>query len=135
MSSESKVKEVNIDLDIAQNAHIHHIKVISDKLGIHVGDLHGYEHEEYTHLAVAAAISSGRADCGLGIAAAAQALDLDFIPLFLENYELVIPTQFFNSPLLTPFFEVLDDPEVRQAIATLPGYDTSQMGTIVADVS
>ncbi len=103
--------------------------------GVAAQAIRGYNQEEYTHLAVAAAISSGRADCGLGIAAAAQALDLDFIPLFLENYELVIPTQFFNSPLLTPFFEVLDDPEVRQAIAALPGYDISRMGTIVADVS
>ena len=51
----------------------------------------GYSQEEYTHLGVAAAIASGRADCGLGIAAAAQALDLDFIPLFQERYDLVIP--------------------------------------------
>ena len=42
MSAESKVKEVNIDLDIAQNAHIHHIKVIADKLGIHADDLEYY---------------------------------------------------------------------------------------------
>ena len=42
-------------------------------------------------MGVAAAVASGRADCGLGIAAAAQALELDFIPLFQERYDLVIP--------------------------------------------
>ena len=42
MSEESKAKEVNIDLDIAQNAHIHHIKVIADKLGIHADELEYY---------------------------------------------------------------------------------------------
>ena len=72
--------------------------------GVAAQAIRGYNQEEYTHLAVAAAISSGRADCGLGIAAAAQALDLDFIPLFLEDYELVIPTQVFQQPASRPVF-------------------------------
>ena len=104
-------------------------------LGIAQQTIQGYNQEEYTHLAVAAAISSGRADCGLGIAAAAQALGLDFIPLFEEPYQLVIPSEYYDSPLLRPFFEVLADPEFRQAVAALPGYDVSQMGTLVAEVS
>ncbi len=47
------------------------------KLEIATDSIKGYRQEEFTHLAVAAAIASGRADCGMGIAAAAQALDLD----------------------------------------------------------
>jgi len=105
------------------------------RLGIAQQTIQGYNQEEYTHLAVAAAISSGRADCGLGIAAAAQALGLDFVPLFEEPYQLVIPSVYYDSPLLRPFFEVLADPEFRQAVAALPGYDVSQMGTLVAEVS
>lgn len=106
-----------------------------DLLGIASEAIKGYNHEEYTHLAVAAAISSGRACCGLGIEAAAQALELDFVPLFEEYYELVIPEKFFADPLLVPIFEVLDDPAFRQAVAELPGYDVSRMGRLIAEVN
>ena len=94
----------------------------------------GYSQEEYTHLGIAAAIASGRADCGLGIAAAAQALDLEFIPLFQERYDLVIPKQFAEDDLLAPLFGLFTDRRFRQAIAELPGYDVSVMGmTILED--
>lgn len=106
-----------------------------DLLGIAPEAIRGYNHEEYTHLTVAAAVSSGRADCGLGIAAAAQALELDFVALFEECYELVIPEEFFADSLLAPIFEVLDDPAFRQAVAQLPGYDVSRMGRLVAEVN
>jgi putative molybdopterin biosynthesis protein len=93
----------------------------------------GYNHEEYTHLAVAAAVASGRADCGLAIAAAAQALALDFIPLFQERYDLVIPKQFVMSDLMAPLFEVLEDRRFRGAVSQLAGYDVSVMGTVVVE--
>jgi putative molybdopterin biosynthesis protein len=93
----------------------------------------GYSQEEYTHLGVAAAIASGRADCGLGIAAAAQALDLDFIPLFQERYDLVIPRQFSESDLLAPLFRLLADGRFRKAVSQLTGYDVSVMGTIILE--
>jgi len=93
----------------------------------------GYNQEEYTHLGVAAAIASGRADCGLGIAAAAQALDLDFIPLFQERYDLVIPKQYAEADLLTPLFGLLADPVFRKAVSQLTGYDVSVMGTIILE--
>jgi putative molybdopterin biosynthesis protein len=93
----------------------------------------GYNQEEYTHLGVAAAVASGRADCGLGIAAAAQALDLDFVPLFQERYDLVIPKQFAESDLLSPLFGLLTDRRFRDAVSQLPGYDVSVMGTIILE--
>jgi putative molybdopterin biosynthesis protein len=93
----------------------------------------GYSQEEYTHLGVAAAIASGRADCGLGIAAAAQALDLEFIPLFQERYDLVIPKQFAEDELLAPLFDLLAEQRFRDAVSQLPGYDVSVMGTIVLE--
>jgi putative molybdopterin biosynthesis protein len=93
----------------------------------------GYSQEEYTHLGVAAAIASGRADCGLGIAAAAQALDLDFIPLFQERYDLVFPKQFAESDLLTPLFGLLADIRFRKAVSQLKGYDVSMMGTTILE--
>ena len=93
----------------------------------------GYSQEEYTHLGVAAAVASGRADCGLGIAAAAQALDLDFIPLFQERYDLVIPKEHAESGLLAPLFGLLADPAFRKAVSQLTGYNVSVMGTIILE--
>lgn len=93
----------------------------------------GYLQEEYTHLAVAASVASGRADCGLGIAAAAHALDLDFIPLFQERYDLVIPKQFADDDLLAPLFGLVADSPFREAVSRLTGYDVSVMGTIILE--
>ncbi|HEY9089660.1 MAG TPA: substrate-binding domain-containing protein, partial [Anaerolineaceae bacterium] len=91
------------------------------------------DQEEYTHLGVAAAVASGRASVGLGIAAAAQALGLDFVPLFSERYDLVIPCEHVRGSLLAPLFDLMHDPAFRLAVAALPGYDISVMGKIVLD--
>jgi putative molybdopterin biosynthesis protein len=88
----------------------------------------GYQQEEYTHLAVAASIASGRADCGLGIAAAAQALGLDFIPLYQERYDLIIPQRYYEDILLQPLLELLSDRDFKNTVASLAGYNIDQMG-------
>lgn len=95
--------------------------------------IEGYQQEEYTHLGVAASVASGRADCGLGIAAAAQALDLDFVPLFQERYDLVIPKPFAEDDLLAPLFGLLADSAFRKAVSQLPGYDVSVMGAVILE--
>jgi len=100
---------------------------------ISASSIEGYQQEEYTHLGVAASVASGRADCGLGIAAAAQALDLDFVSLFQERYDLVIPKQFAEDELLAPLFGLLADPAFRKAVSQLMGYDVSVMGTIILE--
>jgi putative molybdopterin biosynthesis protein len=104
-----------------------------DKMGIAEGSIQGYNQDEYTHLGVAVAIASGRADCGLGIPAAAQALDLNFSPLFEESYQLVIPKQYADGALLAPLFEVLADDEFKLAVVSMPGYDVSQMGQLIIE--
>jgi len=104
------------------------------KMGIPVEAIQGYKQEEYTHLGVAAAVASGRADCGLGIPAAAHSLNLEFIPLFHEIYQLIIPKVFAESDLLVPLFEVMADPKFRNAVVNMPGYDVSQMGKLMGEV-
>ncbi|MCC7361693.1 MAG: molybdopterin biosynthesis protein [Anaerolineales bacterium] len=104
------------------------------KIGLPASDIPGYAREEYTHLGVAAAIASGTASAGLGIAAAAQALGLDFVPLFKEQYQLVIPQVYADSPLLRPLRAALLDRTFQAEVAALPGYEVSGMGTIVAEV-
>lgn len=105
-----------------------------NSMKIEPNQVHGYDDEEYTHLAVAAAVASGRADCGLGIPAAAQALELDFVPLFHERYDLVIPQVHAESDLLRPLFELLESQLFQNAVEALPGYDTRIMGTLIAEV-
>ena len=95
--------------------------------------IQGYDRQEYTHLAVAAAVASGAADCGLGILAAARALGLDFVPLFDERYDLVIPTPYYESRLLQPLLSLIRDPEFAHSVEALGGYGTSQMGKILDD--
>jgi len=101
------------------------------RLGIEPEQVRGYGREEYTHLAVAAAVASGVADAGLGICAAARALELDFVPLEQEAYQLVIPQVHYESARLRPLLDLLQDAAFRAAVATLPGYDVSQMGECV----
>jgi putative molybdopterin biosynthesis protein len=102
-------------------------------LGISPQSIHGYNDEEYTHLGVAAAVAGGRADCGLAIAAAAQALKLDFVPLFKERYDLVIPRKHANTELLAPLLELLGREDFRQAVSVRQGYDISVMGKVIVE--
>ena len=104
------------------------------RLGIDASQVRGYDQEEFTHLSVAAAVATGRADCGLGIPAAAQALGLDFVPLFWERYDLVVPREHAESKLLQPLWDVLTQDAFRQAVMRLPGYNVDGMGRLIAEV-
>jgi putative molybdopterin biosynthesis protein len=106
-----------------------------NELDIEPDTIRGYEREEYTHLAIAAAIEGGIADVGLGIFAAAKAMDLDFIPLLLEEYDLIIPSDFYDSPLLCPLLNLIRSEEFKNEVKLLGGYDTSNMGKIIAKVN
>ncbi len=103
-----------------------------DELGISPESVEGYQREEYTHLAVAVAVQSGVADCGLGIRAAARALELDFVPVEWERYDLVIPRRYYESDLLRPLLDLIRGQSFRTAVAHLEGYDPSPMGQVVA---
>jgi len=104
------------------------------KLGIQPERIKGYRREEYTHLAVAVAVQSGVVDCGLGIAAAAHALHLDFIPFEKERYDLVIPRLHYEGDLLRPLLDLIRGSNLRRAVAEIPGYGTTHMGDIVAEL-
>jgi len=104
------------------------------ELGIEPEGIKGYERVEFTHMAVAAAITSGIADTGLGIYAAAKALNLDFIPLLKERYDLVIPRLYYESPFLEPLLAIIKHSSFRAEVEALGGYDTSQMGQVIAEL-
>ncbi len=96
--------------------------------------IRGYGREEFTHLAVAAAVAAGRADCGLGIQAAAVALKLDFLPLFTERYDLVIPKEHYQSNLLAPLLEILVSDQFADEVNELAGYELDRTGEVLAEL-
>ena len=91
----------------------------------------GYRNEEFTHMAVAAAVLSGAADVGLGIQAAARALDLDFIPVVTEQYDLVIPAQYFDTPAIQSLLNVIRSDAFKARVNALGGYHTKRTGEVV----
>ena len=96
--------------------------------GLEPEAIEGYRREEHTHLAVAAAVAAGRADCGLGVLAAARAFGLDFVPVAREPYDLVLLKDGIEDELLAPLWSLLESAEFRRAVEELGGYDTSEMG-------
>ena len=101
--------------------------------GIDPRHIQGYERQEFTHLAVAAAVQSGAADCGLGILAAARALGLSFVPLLEERYDLVFPAEHYESERLQPLLALIRDPQFATAVEALGGYGTVQMGQVLGE--
>jgi putative molybdopterin biosynthesis protein len=90
--------------------------------------IQGYAREEHTHLAVAAAVAAGRADCGLGVLAAARAFGLDFVAVTREPYDLVVDAAALEDPVLEPLWDLLGNAGFREHVEALGGYSTSEMG-------
>ncbi|MGQ9858836.1 MAG: molybdopterin biosynthesis protein [Thermodesulfobacteriota bacterium] len=98
------------------------------KLGIRPEEIQGYSREEYTHMAVAVAVASGAADVGMGILAAARALGLEFIPVCSERYDLVIPTEHFDTEGIQLLLAIIGSEEFRELVRGMGGYDPSESG-------
>ena len=105
-----------------------------DQQGMEPKSIKGYDHEEFTHMAVAVDILSGAADCGMGIFAAAKALDLDFIPLEREQYDLIIPTDMLDLPNVRAVLETIRTQDFRKRVESLGGYDPSKSGQLWTEV-
>jgi putative molybdopterin biosynthesis protein len=100
------------------------------KRGISPQDISGYDREEYTHLAVAAAVASGAADCGLGVRSAALAMNLAFVPVGWERYDLALPSAYMEHPGIQALIDLLSGDRFPAALAQQPGYDTRETGQI-----
>ncbi|UCD36586.1 MAG: molybdopterin biosynthesis protein [Nitrospiraceae bacterium] len=92
----------------------------------------GYDKEEFTHMGVASAVASGAADAGMGILTAAIALNLEFIPVVRERYDLVVRKEHAAMPMVKAFLDIIaDDREFRKAVLALGGYDVRDMGKVM----
>ncbi|MDI6870161.1 MAG: molybdopterin biosynthesis protein [Bacillota bacterium] len=98
------------------------------KRGIDPAAVHGYDREEYTHTGVAAAIRAGTADVGLGLYSAARALDLEFIPVAEERYDLIILERELATERIACLLDIVRSADFREAAARLGGYDTRRSG-------
>lgn len=105
----------------------HHLK----QAGINPRDVRGYDNEEFTHMAVAVNVLTGAASCGLGIYAAAKALNLDFVPLAHERYDIIIPSEYMEDIRVQTLMRMISKPEVKEKIKALGGYEIDLTGQIM----
>ena len=68
---------------------------------------------------------------GLGILAAAKALDLDFVPVVEERYDLCIPGEYWDTPYIKRLLEVISTTEFKQQVEVLGGYDLRDCGGVM----
>ena len=100
------------------------------KHGIDPSLISGYEMEVATDMAIAASVTAGTVDVGLGAQAAADALGLSFIPVAPEDYDLIL--NFENGDeRFDDILSVLSSAEFRKEVEALGGYDMSDSGKII----
>ena len=93
--------------------------------------VYGYDREELTHTSVAAQIVSGSADAGMGIYSAAKLYDLDFIPICIEEYDLIIPDHAWETPMVRQLIATLKSDAFKEKILSLGGYTVEAPGELI----
>jgi putative molybdopterin biosynthesis protein len=101
------------------------------KLSLPTDQIKGYDEPKMTHLEVALAVAESKSDVGLGMEAAAHSFDLDFIPLTMEQYDLIIPADRSELPPVKKLMDWLTKPEAKEEINKFVGYDTNNTGKIL----
>ncbi|MEG0773950.1 molybdopterin biosynthesis protein [Clostridium sp.] len=102
-----------------------------NKLGINPANIEGYEREEFTHLSVAAAVAAGDADVGLGVYSAAKIMNLDFVPLCNEEYDIAIPKEYLQLDMIKELQRTMKSEEFTAELEKLGGYDYSDIGQVI----
>ena len=109
-------------------------RILNDYLckneGVDTSSIYGYDHEEFTHTAVAALVESGSVDAGMGIYSAAKMYGLGFVPVCEEQYDLLIPDYAWDTPMVQALLETLQSDEFRARMEELGGYRVDHPGTI-----
>ena len=101
---------------------------LMEKNAVAASDIYGYEREEMTHTSVAAQIASGSADAGMGIYSAASLYNLDFIPICIEEYDLIIPDYAYDTQMAKTLIETLKSDAFKERILSLGGYTVENAG-------
>jgi len=98
--------------------------------GIDPASIPGYGREATTHLAVALAVRTGEADAGMGVYSAAKALDLAFVPVATERYELAMHRAMLDDPGIAALVETVSSAAFKQVLRDLGGYETDETGVL-----
>lgn len=110
-------------------------RILTDYLcsreNVEPSDVYGYTREELTHTSVAAQIACGSADVGMGIYSAAKLYDLDFIPICIEEYDLIIPDHAWDSPMVQQLLTILRSDAFREKILSMGGYTVDHPGQVL----
>jgi len=93
--------------------------------------IYGYEREEFTHTSVATQIATNSADVGMGIYSAAQLCGLDFLPICIEEYDLLVPDYAFDTPMIQQLLKTLKSEEFKEKILSMGGYTLENPGEII----
>jgi putative molybdopterin biosynthesis protein len=100
------------------------------KRGIDPASIAGYGREATTHLAVALAVKTGEAEAGMGVYSAAKALDLAFVPVATERYELVMHREMLDDPRIAALVETVSSEAFKEILQDLGGYETDETGVL-----
>lgn len=98
------------------------------ELGLDPEDINGYTQERNSHTSITKSIKSGTADIGVGLIAAAVEAELDYIPLFEEQYDLVFPEDQVEAAEIQAMLDYLTTAKFRRSINYLAGYTTTHTG-------
>ena len=98
--------------------------------GIDPASIYGYDHEEFTHTAVAALVEAGSADAGMGIYSAAKMYGLGFVPVCEEQYDLLVPDYAWETPMVQALLETLASDAFRVRMEELGGYRLDAPGRV-----
>jgi len=110
-------------------------RILTDYLckkdGLDTDEIYGYDREGLTHTSVAAQIACGSADAGMGIYSAAKLYDLDFLPICIEEYDLIIPDHAWESPMVQQLITTMKSDAFREKILAMGGYTIDRPGEII----
>lgn len=98
---------------------------------ISTDSLKGYNKELTSHFSVASAVANGQADAGVGIENVAKMVNVDFIPLIKEQYDLVVLKTEENKELYKIITESINSSEFLSELEQLNGYDLSLTGKVI----
>ncbi|CAG9613857.1 hypothetical protein BACCIP111899_03077 [Bacillus rhizoplanae] len=103
--------------------------------GISKKSIVGYDWEESNHIGVASQVANRKADVGIGAEKVAQIVNIDFVPLIQERYDLVILKTEENTALIETVKEVLQSHEFQNELRAIGGYDISKTGKIMYETN
>ena len=106
------------------------VGLMLEQAGVSIGDVQGYETNEFTHMAIAAHIASGMADTGVGVETAAWRFGLDFIPLVRERYFFAIRRTSLDTPAMQDLLGIMRSREYLSYVSQLVGYDATDTGRL-----